>query len=145
LPQHKAAEIMFDGKKVPCAMHRALASFLAVLFSFPLITPFLAASMRSDLPACCRRDGKHHCALSEMDFVPDSPGGVGLTAVRPTCPLYPQAVLLPAFSKDFAVASLPLVDAPRPLRFLSGDPDSDQPDRLISGIAHERAPPSSLS
>lgn len=127
------------------AMHRLLASLLAVLFGFPLITPFLAVSTRADLPACCRREGKHHCALAEMAAGPESHGGVSLTAVRPKCPLYPQAVLLSAVSKDLAVSSLPLMAAPRALPFLRGRAEGQQPDRLIFDAAQERAPPSSLS
>jgi hypothetical protein len=126
-------------------MHRLLASLLALLFGFPLITQFLAVSARTDLPACCRRDGKHHCALSEMASAPESAGGVGLTAVRPKCPLYPQAILLPAVSKNVAVSNRPLVDAPRALPFLPGNAEGQQPARLIFDTAHERAPPSTES
>jgi hypothetical protein len=126
-------------------MHRALASFLAALFGFPLIAPFLTVSTRSDLPACCRRDGKHHCTLVDMADGPESPAGLTLTVVRPKCPLYPQAVLPPAVSESVALGNLSHVDAPRSLPFLLGNTESQQPDRLIFDTAHERAPPSSLS
>ena len=46
-------------------VRRILASLLLVLFSFSLIAPALFASdPASKLPACCRRDGKHHCAMT---------------------------------------------------------------------------------
>lgn len=45
-------------------MRRALAILLVFAFSLPLIAPALASAPdESQLPACCRRDGKHHCAM----------------------------------------------------------------------------------
>src|SRR5262245_26561086 len=126
-------------------MHRALASFLAVLFGFPLIAPFLAVSTRTDFPACCRRNGKHHCAVSEMALAPESSGGVSLTAVQPKCPLYPKAVLFQAVSTNLAVANPPQIEAPHVLQTLVGNAETHQPGRLTFDNAHDRAPPRSLS
>jgi hypothetical protein len=47
-------------------MRRALALLLLAVIGSPLITPLLFASARADLPVCCRRDGKHHCAMGGM-------------------------------------------------------------------------------
>lgn len=45
-------------------MRRAWAAILVVLFSYPLIAPaFASLPSDSELPACCRRNGKHHCAM----------------------------------------------------------------------------------
>ncbi|HTV16047.1 MAG TPA: hypothetical protein VME68_15105 [Acidobacteriaceae bacterium] len=45
-------------------MRRALAIFLLVGFSLPLIAPLLASTPDgASLPACCRRNGKHHCMM----------------------------------------------------------------------------------
>jgi hypothetical protein len=45
-------------------MRRAPAALLLILLSLPLIAPlFASAPDESQLPACCRRNGKHHCAM----------------------------------------------------------------------------------
>ncbi|MBZ5675662.1 MAG: hypothetical protein LAP61_15585 [Acidobacteriia bacterium] len=45
-------------------MRRALAVALLGLFSFSLIPPSAFASdPEAGLPACCRRNGKHHCTM----------------------------------------------------------------------------------
>jgi hypothetical protein len=48
------------------SVRRLLAISLLLLFSFPLVSPLLAlsANPETNLPACCRRDGKHHCQMN---------------------------------------------------------------------------------
>ncbi len=81
-------------------MRRALAALLMALFSFSLISPaVLAADPESNLPACCRRDGKHHCAMMAMQgamlaMPSESPSGPSLQAAR--CALFPSARAIPA-------------------------------------------------
>jgi len=43
---------------------RALSGVLLAFFVLPLVMPFFNSGSESTLPACCRRDGKHHCAMS---------------------------------------------------------------------------------
>lgn len=69
-------------------MPRSIASLLLALFSFALIAPAFGTSADSRLPECCRRAGKHHCAMSS-DTGHSAPGVV-FTSVRDRCPLYPQ-------------------------------------------------------
>ena len=67
-------------------MRRVLASLLVALFSFSLIAPAVFASdPDSKLPACCRRDGKHHCGMASHT---DSPAGP--TARPARCDLFPS-------------------------------------------------------
>lgn len=48
-------------------MRRALALLLVLSFSGPLIAPVFTDSIdQSALPACCRRNGKHHCMMYWM-------------------------------------------------------------------------------
>ncbi|HUB78257.1 MAG TPA: hypothetical protein VMB03_05645 [Bryobacteraceae bacterium] len=74
-------------------MRRALAWLLLAEFSFPLIAPALFADAESNLPECCRRGGKHHCAMM-MDDAPVT--GVSFRSAHARCPLYPGISATPA-------------------------------------------------
>lgn len=43
------------------ALQRILAILLLALTGFPLVGPAIASANASSLPACCRKEGKHHC------------------------------------------------------------------------------------
>jgi hypothetical protein len=74
-------------------MRRALATFLLAVFSFPLIAPAVFADAESNLPECCRRGGKHRCAM----MIGEAPAtGVSFRSIQPRCPLYPGAPATPA-------------------------------------------------
>jgi len=77
-------------------MRRALAILLMLAFSLPLIAPALAfAPDESQLPACCRRNGAHHCALMSEVSVNASRR---LTTISGRCPCPPithLALMLP--------------------------------------------------
>jgi hypothetical protein len=72
-------------------MRRFLATLLAVLFSFLLIMPAWAASIKPDLPACCRKEGKHRCAMQAAGHASES----AVVAVSDKCPFFPQTSLAP--------------------------------------------------
>jgi hypothetical protein len=74
-------------------MRRALALFLLLVFSFPLIAPALLADALSNLPECCRRGGKHHCAMGLDDG--ESGQGSAFRSTQPKCPCYPGALATP--------------------------------------------------
>ncbi len=75
-------------------MRRALATLLLALFSFSLISPaLLAADPEANLPACCRRDGKHHCAMMGA-MQSESPSGPALQTDR--CPSFPATGGIPS-------------------------------------------------
>ena|SRR5580692_5147893 len=75
-------------------MRRALASLLLLVFSFPLVALVAFADAESNLPECCRRVGKHHCAMGNDDATPAR--GVAFGSIRPRCPLYAGALATPA-------------------------------------------------
>ena len=65
-------------------MRRRFAILLLALFSFSLLSPAFGGDSEANLPACCRRSGKHHCSMGA-----DAPrSGVAFTA-NGKCPNYP--------------------------------------------------------
>jgi hypothetical protein len=72
-------------------LRRLSAIVLLALFSFSLIVPALSAEPDSNLPACCRRFGKHHCAgMSGADQTSSS--GPSFKANN-RCPLFPGSFI----------------------------------------------------
>jgi hypothetical protein len=73
-------------------VRRVPAILLLGLFSFSLIEPALMADNDSKLPACCRREGQHHCAMT----VESSAAG---SAVQAVCPAFPKTGATPAHTR----------------------------------------------
>jgi hypothetical protein len=62
---------------------RITSAILFAAITLPLWVAVLFTDPGSKLPACCRRDGKHHCAMMDMA----SQGADGGTAFRDaSCP-----------------------------------------------------------
>jgi hypothetical protein len=75
-------------------VHRLWAMLLLGMFSFTLIGPALATSdSEADLPACCRRDGKHHCGMLESKAGASQAGPAWQSA---KCPSFPAVKGMPA-------------------------------------------------
>jgi hypothetical protein len=74
-------------------VRRVLSFTLLLLFSLPLISPVLALTASSDanLPACCRRNGAHHCTRVTPP-ADSSDAGINLSAIPQHCPGYPAVV-----------------------------------------------------
>jgi hypothetical protein len=71
-------------------VRRILSVSLLLLFSLPLISPLFAADAAElSLPACCRRDGKHHCTMVRKNSNDGS--GLQADAMRERCPCVPVA------------------------------------------------------
>jgi hypothetical protein len=90
-------------------MRRALAMLLMLLFSAPLIAPaFASAPDESQLPACCRRAGKHHCAMNmEMGNIPSSSH-----VLSEKCPFSPYAHTPFVQPHAFAATHVPAAAGP---------------------------------
>jgi hypothetical protein len=86
-------------------MRRAFVSILLASLSFPLIAPLLIADTESNLPPCCRRNGKHHCAM--MATVEGASSGRAFRAIQPKCPCFPAANTVPANPNAALLRSLP--------------------------------------
>jgi hypothetical protein len=86
------------------AVRRALAISLMLLFSLPLVTPLFGSAAEAVIPLCCRRGGKHHCAMPS-ETTQDS--GFGARAVREKCPYMPAGpavLVLPSFTPSTAAS-----------------------------------------
>jgi hypothetical protein len=90
---------------------------LLSLFGVSLITPALAADFDEKLPACCRREGLHHCAMTGTP----APAGASIQAV---CPAYPKSGATPAHSK---IAGARLAQVAAQIPSYSADPTRIQP------------------
>ena len=74
-------------------MHRVAAILLLCLFSFSLIGPaLLADDGQSNLPSCCRKHGKHGCAMKTAPK--HNTASISNLATR--CVVFPQKAELPA-------------------------------------------------
>src|SRR6516162_5850809 len=121
-------------------MRRVWAMLLMVAFSLPLIAPALISfDPNSKLPACCRHQGVHHCALAAN---PASPSGPWVAAGR--CLLFPGTHATPATWPAGILPAVPVVAGLRPHRFA---PASRETAFLLSysRAGQQRGPPTPLS
>ena len=123
---------------------RILAITLLIAFGFPLVAPLFAttADPEANLPACCRSNGKHHCAMMHMMLMAaySSP-----SFNAPPCPFYPAAVapqrLVPA------AITVPVAFTVAPLR--AAVPSASAPRRaariFLASANLKRGPPAFLA
>ncbi|MGP8270114.1 MAG: hypothetical protein ACLQLH_08605 [Terracidiphilus sp.] len=69
-------------------MRRTIALALTMTFSWMLIAPAFGPDADTNLPPCCRRNGKHHCM---MRMEPFSGKRKGFTSVSEKCPCLPAS------------------------------------------------------
>jgi len=120
-------------------MRRLLALLLLAAFGLPVAAPALALAESPDvhLPACCRRNGAHHCA--GMMARPAS--GPAFSAI---CPHFPQPSATSPGNTSAALASPSLLNI---LHFATlTTPHHAETQRRISRerSRHKRGPPSIL-
>ncbi|MGA9586815.1 MAG: hypothetical protein WBQ95_15880 [Terracidiphilus sp.] len=80
-------------------MRRFLASMMLSLIGSFQVAPLLAFSFsnpEANLPACCRRNGPHHCAMTGNAERSLGSGSKAHT-IYERCPFYPRAAAVPAF------------------------------------------------
>lgn len=115
---------------------------LLVAFSLSLISPLLLAGQQKELPACCRRDGNHHCA---KQAAPSSADGVQIGALS-VCPLFPTGKVTPAPNQTGATPpALTRADVVIPVHdALPVQPAKQQPQAVVLPW-QQRGPPSLVS
>ena len=83
-------------------MRRLISISLLLFFLMPIASPLFAANpAEANLPACCRRNGKHHCMMALAMRSPSSPPSSRKPALRPAnlqekCPFAPFLTQAPA-------------------------------------------------
>ena len=93
-------------------MRRGFSIFLILFFGLGPLSAFVDSSTDASLPACCRRNGAHHCAMDAQIMVMSAGRGVDRTpsfSAPLTCPLYHGpvlAMLVPAHALTATAASL---------------------------------------
>ena len=76
-------------------LRKFLAIALLAVFGLPFVSPLLAMTARreANLPACCRKHGKHHCMMSVVERNQLDGGKPAVTAPLERCPYAPAAIL----------------------------------------------------
>jgi hypothetical protein len=77
-------------------MRRGSATLLILLFSLSLIGPAVVARTDSQLPECCRRDGKHRCSLGQTS---GQPSGFEFRSIPERCPFFPAVPVVSPHGK----------------------------------------------
>jgi hypothetical protein len=72
-------------------MQRSIAAILTLVFSWLILAPAFAQSPADTLPACCRKGGKHECALLHAE----QPGASdpAVTTISDKCPYAPHSTV----------------------------------------------------
>ena len=116
------------------------------LISFSLTTPLLLAGPDSKIAACCRRDGKHHCAKMAAETSPtdDAAGNVRVTATA-TCPLFNGGKSAPAATGAAITPPVPVTFFTLAIQ-IARAPQAEAQGRISnSRSAQKRGPPALLA
>ena len=75
-------------------LRKLLSILLLVVFGLPVVSPLFALSTTgaTRLPACCRRDGKHHCVAGTADGGNLTRSGAQFSAPSEKCPYCPSVI-----------------------------------------------------
>jgi len=120
-------------------VQRALASLLLFLFAVWPAVGLLAAHRDDRLPACCRRDGKHRCAM--MDAAPrtDAPG---IASRVERCALFGVTMAIPGAGAGDRIALADSFDTSLGRGARIAVRPANAPEFLVAAILRERGPPS---
>lgn len=117
-------------------MRRLVASLLLAVFGLPLPSTLGLSAAGQTLPACCRRDGKHHCTMT---------GNAGAPSLAPQkCAAFPAPPAAPGGAA--APPSKPaLANAPLPARLPMPFRQEAACRAFFRRCLRDRAPPVTLS
>lgn len=127
-------------------MKRILSTLLILIFGLGPLLEALPASAESSLPACCRRHGAHHCAMSAVKTPIASEAAPG-AAYALTAPMHCRS--FPGYADAYTTQISAMAVSATCLPILLAQAHSPAASRvaaLLSQIRTRagRAPPSSL-
>ena len=100
--QGEPGRVVHSQKSGVISLRRITGVLLLVLLTSPLVTPLFARNPQTDLPACCRRNGKHHC-MGHMQM-PGS-GEAQFRSAAMKCPMFPVKLATPGHSSQILPGS----------------------------------------
>src|SRR5215471_18001952 len=122
-------------------MRRLLAILLLCVLGFPTALPLFAAGADQDagLPACCRRNGAHHCSRMAPRAAERTRNNQ-IGAPQEKCPVYPASTS----SMRYNDASLPGASSllRHPAKAFAVLPTEAEKSSAVDRSQHERGPPS---
>ncbi len=104
-------------------MRRFVASLVLLLTAWSFVAPMALALTGKDVPACCRRNGKHHCQMAGMSGMaaPSADGTPSFRSHPSDCPYRSQK----ATPTGTATANTPTIEKQElPSSFLVSASDS---------------------
>jgi hypothetical protein len=94
-------------------MRRALSILMILFFGLGPLAATLSADEDSHLPACCRRQGAHHCAMSPQmaaqmaEMATEADPGTPAVKAPATCPYFPGYTVASS-TTNMALATAPV-------------------------------------
>ena len=119
-------------------MQRALSILLILFFGLGPLAVTLSAADDSRLPACCRRHGAHHCAMSPQmaaqmaDMTSASDPSTPNIKAPSTCPYFP------GYTVTVNTTTLAVAPAPLSLPNLMAEPHSPAAGRAAARVSQLR-------
>lgn len=126
------------------SMRRSVAISLLLWLALAIALPLAVSDGDQSLPPCCRRNGKHHCAMMDTYLRLRASGTPMLNAPPMRCPLYPRQ---PGFARVCGPVNAALLRAQHTqLNFRGiGKAPQEQPRSLykveITRFSSKRGPP----
>jgi hypothetical protein len=124
------------------ALRRLWSILLLLAFALPIAAPALALAEggESSLPACCRRGGVHHCAMT-MGMSASSNSAPQWMAKRERCPYCPASFSGSVHGERYAMPTRGAV-LPRMSAMAAGVPQAESRWRVARESARgKRGPP----
>ena len=89
-------------------MRRFAASLLFGFLAWSSCAPLALAAFQDDLPACCRREGMHHCMAAVDHHMAEEDATARLHVQLPSCPFRVQTPIPTGVARqvDVAIAAL---------------------------------------